>query len=486
MKTILDKKFVSTCKFEAVPVLDDAGRQAGTQPNTKGRFYDVRDAHPDAPTGFALRVNKTSKTYILQMRQGAKVVTATVGRYPDLLVGKDVSPDRNARLLAAEMSARIRRGENVNETKREGRIAERAGKPTLRELFNAWLEDYETSAKRDPRENTLLAVKKGMERLGDRLLDRQADDITWRDLEDFFKDKATVQGHLTAAEQTVRWVSTVYNKANHRLTLDALQVKVQPSLYINPASIFMQTGAVRDGVELQRDYDKKGIRRPLSGTREHFRRWLDYVLKARHDGSSRTGADYMLVTVLLGLRRNESAGLLWNDRLHLVAAPKHPKAGVNFIDMTNRVLVLNVTKNRYAHRLPLPNFLFQLLQERRAIVGDSPYVFPRVSKSKMARSAHYQDPRSFMEEIKKGIQVAFAMHDLRRTFGNVVTDMGLPDRLAKQLLNHKTGGSTARYTDQSLEQLRPVMQRVEREMLGYATAVQEDKSDTPDAGPSDE
>ena len=48
-------------------------------------------------------------------------------------------------------------------------------------------------------------------------------------------------------------------------------------------------------------------------------------------------------------------------------------------------------------------------------------------------------------------------------------DTLLPDRLAKQLLNHKTGGSTARYTDQSLEQLRPVMERVEDEMLGYAS-----------------
>lgn len=469
MRAVLDKRFVADCRFDAVPVVDESGKVVATVPNTKGRYYDVGDMHKDAPVGFALRVNKRSKTYVLTARQGARVVTVKVGRHPDLLIGKDVPPVRNARLLAAELLARIRRGEQVNETRREERVAARAGRPTLRVLFEQWLEEYQTSAKRDPRTNTIAAVHKAMDRLGPALLDRDATDVTWRDLEGFFKDKAIKQGHLTAAEQTVRWVSTVYNRANHRLTLDALQEKVQPNLYTNPASIFIQTGALRDGAELQRDYDKKGVRRPLSGTREHFQKWLDFVLTARRSGASRTGADYMLATVLLGLRRSESAGLLWHDRVGRVPAPKHPKAGINFIDLDRAVLVLNATKNRYAHRLPLPRFVLQLLRERRLLVGDSPYVFPRVSRSRLATAAHYADPRAFLEQVKKGIQVAFSMHDLRRTFGNVVTDMGLSDRLAKQLLNHKTGGSTARYTDQSLEQLRPVMQRVEDEMLSYAT-----------------
>lgn len=211
MKTVLDKRFVADCRFEAVPVIDAEGKVSGTVPNSKGRFYDVGDLHKDAPVGFSLRVNKRSKTYIVQVRQGAKVVTATVGRHPDLLIGKDVAPDRNARLLAAELSARIRRGEDVNEAKREERVAARAGRPTLRVLFEHWLEEYQSSAKRDPRPNTIAAVLKAMDRLGPALLDRDAADITWRDLEVFFKDKATKKGHLTAAEQTIRWVSTAYS-----------------------------------------------------------------------------------------------------------------------------------------------------------------------------------------------------------------------------------------------------------------------------------
>ena len=136
----------------------------------------------------------------------------------------------------------------------------------------------------------------------------------------------------------------------------------------------------------------------------------------------------MLVTVVLGLRRSETMGLLWHDRISKVPAPTHPKAGINFIDMDNAVLVLNQTKNRYQHRLPIPGFLLHLLRERRLLVGDSPFVFPRVSKSKLARSLHYNDPRAFLESVKKGIKVAFGVHDLRRTFGNVVTNMEPPCR----------------------------------------------------------
>lgn len=469
-KTVLDKRTVADCTFDAIPVFDSAGKLVGTVPNDAQQYYEVHDEHKDAPGGFRLRVSKSVKTYVLVQRVGDKVKTVTVGRHPDLLLGTGVAPDRNARLVAAELSARLRRGEDINQTKREERIAAQKSDVTLRMLFGRWMTDYVASAKRDPRANTIAAVEKAQQRLGDKLLDTAADELTWRDLEAFFVDKATKKGHLTAAEQTIRWVSAVYNKENHRITLDALQEKGQPSLYPNPAEIFIKTGALRNNAELERDYDRKGVRRPLSGQREHFKAWLDYVVAARDDlNKSRTGADYMLLTVILGMRRNETAGLLWNDRLSKAPDPGHALRGYNFIDLDHAVVVLNVTKNRYAHRIPIPGFVLQILKERRLLVGDSPFVFPRVSRSKLAKSTHYNDPRSFLDEVKKAIKVSFAMHDLRRTFGNVVTEMGLPDRLARQLLNHKSGGVVARYADQSLEQLRPVMEDVEDEMLAYAT-----------------
>lgn len=463
MKMILDKRLVAGLTFEAVPVVE-GGKMTGTVPNTKNRHFVVFDAHHDAPTGFGLRVSQSVKTYILQIRQGAKVVTVTVGRHPDLLIGKEAATERNARLIASELSARLRRGENVNATRRQVQHDAQRGVETLRTLFDDFLAHYENNAKREPRANTVMAIKSAMKRLGDKLLNKPADAVTWMDIEAFFNEKAGVAKHLTAAEQTVRWVSAVYNRANDRRDLLALQAGADPVPLRNPATIFAKTGKMRDNAELQRDYERKGIRKPLSAFADNFRQWLDYVLDARNRDSARTGADYLLVTMLMGCRRTETAGLYWSDRV-----PEKAAQSANVIDLDARLLVLRTTKNRHIHRLPLPSFVLRLLMERRELVGRSPFVFPSVSRSKLSRASHYTDPRSFMDSVKQGTQISFAMHDLRRTFGNVVNNMAIPSLLTQQLLNHRTKGSTAAYTQQSLEQLAVYMERIETEMLSYAT-----------------
>jgi integrase len=463
VKMILDKRNVEGLSFGAVPVIKD-GKLVGTTPNEKNRHFVVFDAHPSAPTGFGIRVSQRVKTYVLQVRQGSAVKTVSVGRHPDLLIGKEARADRNARLIAAELSARLRRGEDVNATRREARHAATQTQETLRGLFNEFLKGYQANAKRPARSNTIKAVEAAMARLGDKLLDKAADEVSWMDLKAFFEHKAGVLKHLTAAEQTIRWVSAVYNKADDQRTLAALAAGVEPSPLRNPATLFSKTGALRVNAELQRDYDAKGVRKPLSASADDFKKWLDYVIAARARTSARTGADYLLVTVILGCRKSETAGLMWADRL-----PPEAGEGPNLIDLGSKLMVLSTTKNRHTHRLPLPPFVCQILTERRKLSNGSPYVFPAASRSRLRQTGHYSDPRAFMDSVKTATGVDFAMHDLRRTFGNVVNNMSIPSLLTQQLLNHKAAGSTATYTQQSIEQLRGHMERIEAQMLNYAT-----------------
>ena len=463
MKIILDKRLVAGFSFDAVPVIE-GGKVVGTVPNTKQRHYIVYDDHGDAPTGFGIRVSQSVKTYILQVRQNAKVTTVKVGRHPDLLIGKDTNPDRNARLAASELSARLRRGEDINAQRRQVQHAAKVVTTTLRGLFDGFIAAYESNVKRAPRENTLHAIRSAMKRLGDKILDKPADAVTWLDMQDFFKQKAGVEKHQTAAEQTVRWVSAVYNHENDQRALAALSAGAEPTVLRNPAYIFAKTGALRNDTELARDYENKGVRKPLSANSESFTKWLDYVIPARGRTASATAADYLLVTMIMGCRREETATLYWSDRI-----PKGLKEPAKFIDLAAKMMVLGTTKNRYVHRLPLPSYVFTLLQERRAKVGDSPFVFPAVSRSKMRKIAHYSDPSAFMTSVKQSTGVLFAMHDLRRTFGNIVNNMAIPSLLVKQLMNHKDGGSTDGYTQQSMEQLAVYMERIESKMLSYAT-----------------
>lgn len=461
MEIVLDKRIVSSLTFDSVPVIEN-GKIVGQTPNTKCVAYVVVDAHQDAPTGFALRVNKTSKTYILRLRVNSKVETISVGRHPDLLLGTGVDVGKNARLVAADLSLRVKRGENINEQKRAKRQVIKV--VTLRDLFDIYLEEYRSRVKQRIRSNTILAVEKAMARLGDKLLSKPAEEVTWKDIDDFFKDKAGRQGHQTAAEQTVRWVSAVYNRHNNQLLLDALQEKSEPKSIRNPASIFSKTGQIRTRAELERDYKKKGTRKPLSNTTEGFRAWLDFVLEARNRKSSRTGADYFYTLLTLGGRKSEVRELMWLDRL----SDKSPQA-VNYVDLRNREVCFNKTKNDHRLVLPIPDYLFIVLTERHVCWKDSPYVFPAVSTSPLRKTEFYSDARAFLKSVREATGLASAMHDLRRTLASVVNAMALPSLMVKQLLNHRTGDVTALYAELSSEQLLIHMNRIEMTILNYAT-----------------
>lgn len=463
MKILLDKRVVEALRFDQRPVVKD-GKIIGSAPNKPARHFTVLDAHPSSPTGFGIRVLKSVKTYVLQVRHGHAVRTVTVGRHPDLLIGKDVPPDRNARLIAAELSSRLRRGEDINATRRLERISSQRREQTLRDLFASFLKNYQEDAKRPARANTVKAIEGAMRRLGDELLNKPASQVSWTDIRDFFQNKAIRSKHITAAEQTVRWVSAVFNTENDRRTLEALAAGVEPVVLRNPAGLFAKTGALRANSELQRDYDKKRVRKPISASANDFTKWLDFVLAARGRQSSRTGADYLLLTLITGCRRNETSGLLWHDKLQ-----GSELSEVNFVDMDAEVLVLNNTKNRHVHKLPLPPFAVQLLKERRQIVGASKYVFPATSTSPLRQSGHYTDPRAFMKSVKEATKVDFAMHDLRRTFANIVTNMAIPTTLTQQLLNHKASSVTAAYTAQSLEQLKVFMTQIEQKIFSFAS-----------------
>ena len=461
MEIVLDKRIVSLLTFDSIPVIENR-KIVGSVPNTKGTAYVIVDAHHDAPSGFAVRVNRKKKTYILRLRVNNKVETITVGRHPDLLLGTGVEAEKNARLVATDLSLRAKRGENINEQKRAKRQVIKV--LTLRDLFDGYLEEYRGRVKQRVRDNTILAVEKAMVRLGDKLLSKPAEELTWKDIDVFFKDKAGRQGHQTAAEQTVRWVSAVYNRHNNQLLLDALQARSEPKLMLNPASIFSKTGQIRTRAELERDYQKKGTRKPLSKTADGFRAWLDYVLDARKRKSSRTGADYFYTMLILGGRKSEVCELMWHDRL----SGKSPDE-VNYVDLQKREICFNITKNDHKLLLPIPDYLLTILNERHALSRESPFVFPAVSTSPLRKTEYYKDARAFLQSVREATGLASSIHDLRRTLAAVVNAMALPSLMVKQLLNHRSGDVTALYAELSPEQLLTHMNRIEMTILNHAT-----------------
>lgn len=429
--------------------------------------YIVYDRHPDAPKGFGIRVSKTAKTFIVKVRHGARVVTSTVGRYPDLSVGRDVPNEKNARFVASELSRRIRGGENVAETQRSATFEAQANAKTLGDLFDDWVEQYEVereTKKKLSKKNTLLAVAKAKRRLGSLVL-LPAHEVTFLKLKAAFT--AIAKDHQTAAEQTVRWVSTIYNRANERMELAADGSDVNVRLYRNPAAHFGRQGLLRSRAELENDFRAKGARNPLTDDMLVFRKWLDYVLSARETLSGRSASDYLLIALIMGYRKNEVKKLRWFD-----SVDARVDKFANWVDLKRNEIVLNDTKSGYQHVLPIPDYCKQLLTERlEGRPKNCRWVFPAVSKSHLRRTEHYTDSRSFIAGVKKAVGLSFSEHDMRRTFGNVANLIAVPDSIIKQLINHRqAGGVTSIYTAQTRGQLLEVLNKIESKILSFASS----------------
>ena len=85
--------------------------------------------------------------------------------------------------------------------------------------------------------------------------------------------------------------------------------------------------------------------------------WYNGVVSLRFDKLK----DYLLFLLFTGMRRNEAATLRWED-----------------VDLESKVVTVRseIAKNHQEHRLPLSDFLEELLRRRYANRGESEYVFP--------------------------------------------------------------------------------------------------------------
>jgi integrase len=149
-------------------------------------------------------------------------------------------------------------------------------------------------------------------------------------------------------------------------------------------------------------------------------------------------ADYLLLLIFTGLRKQEGLQLCWDD-----------------IDLKEKTLQIRDTKNYQPLILPLTDFLYELMVRRQAYAVNR-YVFPG------------KEGKAFLVEPKRGVQkvidesgVPFTLHDLRRTFITIAESLDIPIYSIKKMVNHKMRNDvTAGYIVTDVERLRDPMQKV--------------------------
>lgn len=443
------------------PTLNHAGKVV-FEANPEHKPYIVFDDHRDSPVGFGVKVSLTKKTYVIQRRVSSgdrsvsegkkpssvlKVKVGNVSDFPNIDQAREV-----ARQLVQTMIATKR---NPNRIKRETEASEL----TISEVF-AQYRNHLMGRSKPAKPNTLNVLSKAENRLSE-WSGLRVKDLTGKEILRKFDEIASRA--RTAAEQTFRWANVAVKHAIEIEAGNAQTQQRQPSLSYNPFSILKVQKKFRTRSELEDSYKAKGVRNPLSP-----KDTLGRFLTALHNKRSfnRLGCDYLLLTVLLGARKEETASLCWREVL-----TEEEARTTSYVDLENRMIRFFDTKNRNDHELPICDATKRILEDRRDIVNDNEkradkrkWVFP--ARSSRSKIGHYSDSKSLRENLcqEAGI-VKLGMHDLRRTFGRVAEEL-TSYAVVKKLLNHRnTTDPTERYANPDQDRVYEALQRIELNML---------------------
>lgn len=424
--------------------------------NEQRKPYFITDSHRDAPVGFGVKVSANKKVYYIQRRvadsdSGMQVIRATLGSVNDF---DNIAQARDkARQYVQDMKLTKR---NPNKVRRETDASEL----TVKEIFEQYRNHLSTRSK-PAKSNTLIVYNKAENRLSN-WSNLRIKDLTGNEILKKF-DEIAVKAR-TAAEQTFRWANVA---VKHAIEIEAINAQTQQraaSLIYNPFTILTVQKKYRTRSELEESYRKKNVRNPLS-PRDTLRQFLDALYFKRF--TNRLGADYLLVTILSGTRKEESAALCWRDELTDMQAKT-----TNYVDLENRIMFFYDTKNRNNHVLPICDAMYRILEDRKNLVaehyiGDErkrKFVFP--ARSKFSKTGHYSDSKELRIKLcaEAGI-VKLGMHDLRRTFGRIAEELA-SYATVKRLLNHRNiTDPTERYAEPDFDRLKEALQRIELNIL---------------------
>jgi integrase len=165
---------------------------------------------------------------------------------------------------------------------------------------------------------------------------------------------------------------------------------------------------------------------------------------------NRTIATYLKALILTGARREELAGLRWED--------------VDF--RWNRLTLADKVND--TRIIPLTPYMAQMLATLpREIDKDgnaNPYVFAAKSAS-----GHIEEPRSNFSKVNKHAGVVkLTIHGLRRSFSLFGEAAGAPAGAIAQVMGHSPDSIAEGHRPRSIDALRPYLTQIEAHILDQA------------------
>ena len=162
--------------------------------------------------------------------------------------------------------------------------------------------------------------------------------------------------------------------------------------------------------------------------------------------------DYLIFILLTGSRREEAFML-----------------EIEQVDLKNRSYTLIDPKNRQNITLPLPDYLFKVVELRIKKLKGFKYLFPGTDRTgSLNLKTHLVEPKAQVKKVIEKSGVKFTLHDLRRLFITQADALDLSTFVIKRLVNHSIGSDvTSGYVVSDVERLRKPMQKIEDSILKW-------------------
>lgn len=370
--------------------------------------------------GFAVRITTSgAKSFILEKRIDGKVKRLTLGRYPELTV-------EQARREAHKLLGQIAVGSNPIAEKKQKELQA----TTLQKAFDDFL-----LARKNLKPRTLYDYQ--------RLMKVAFPDWQNKALVDISKEMIAKRHTKIGAERGEAYANLAMRFLRALVNFSIAQYEDGRGNAIvreNPVARLTQTRAWYR------------VERRQTVIKSHqLTQWYQGVMSLNNGNSSQQSAlvaDYLLFLLFTGLRRQEAATLKWSD-----------------IDLLGRSFTIGNTKNREPLTLPLTDFLYNLLEKRKA-VADSDYVFAGSGKA-----GYLVEPRAQVKKVIEVSGVPFTLHDLRRSYITIAESIDISAYALKRLVNHKMSNDvTAGYIVNDVERLREPMERITNHILRSISA----------------
>ena len=369
--------------------------------------------------GFAVRVNTTCKTYVVEKKVNGKAVRSTIGLHGNLTLAQ-------ARILAQGVLSQMAQGYNPNQIKKEKReqliLKDKVSKqqPTLGVAYDEYLKHRKLKSRSLADYNRTIDVY-----LSD-----------WKNLKLVDITRTHVQEKyalLTENSPAQANIAMAVFRAIFNFSLEHFLDENDNSL-INTTNPVATLKAKRTWNKIKR---RKGYVK-----QEQLGDWVNAVMNFTALRQERnTVRDFLLTLVLTGFRRTECETLTW-DALDL-------KYGwITSLD----------PKNNDPHTLPMGSRLWEIMKSRKEQQYND-YVFASPRSKIKGYTTHLYEAKS---KVIESSGVSFTFHDLRRTFSSIAENLDYGQYTIKRLLNHTVSSDvTEGYVQISDKKLRMAMQEIE-------------------------